>query len=570
MRTPNVLALGALAGTLLAPVAASACGGFFCNATPVDQQAERIIFVQEDADTVTSYVEINYQGDPAAFAWVVPVPAVPELDVWFSGAFNALDLATQPIFNTPWGCFLEADADGAPGAGGNDDRGEVDVLAQERVGPFDTATIQSDDPRALIEWLRVNEYRITPAMEPFIAMYTDEGMKFLAMKLAPGEDTASIRPIKMTYTAAGPAVPLRLTAVAAQLEMGVKIWILGEGRYGPLNVPDVEIPDADLKFDMRSWQTNYLPLVARKIDDQGGRGFVTELAEPTAQYADTVRNSFIPDFAGEEAEEARDALVELLESRPYMTRFYTRLSPEEMDIDPMFGPVAGDNVDRFHDVPPPEGADECAWEFDGDGAPEACDFVACGAGGVCADVEAGVAPRGAGCGCVDGSLARAGFGPDGQLEVACADVRLNFTAPELDPGNLAFVDVCEQGEFCGQNGECVMHNGFPSCRCDAGFVAVPTLDEMGMPVPTCVAPVEPLPADAFALIELAEPNLPYPGRETPMQPDEPEVPEDNRGGGAAAPGGDLLGCRAAPGMPGELPLFWLALPLIGLALRRRG
>lgn len=92
----------------LAPATALACGGFFCNATPVDQQAERIIFVQEDSDTVTSYVEIVYQGEPDGFAWVVPVPSVPLLDVWHGGAFNALDLLTEPQFELPWACLAEA------------------------------------------------------------------------------------------------------------------------------------------------------------------------------------------------------------------------------------------------------------------------------------------------------------------------------------------------------------------------------------------------------------------------------------------------------------------------------
>lgn len=559
-RTP--LALGALAGALLAPAAASACGGFFCNTSPVDQQAERIIFVQEDADTVTSYVEINYQGDPEGFAWVVPVPSVPELDVWYGQAFDALDLATQPRFDGPWNCFLGAeDADGAGGEPAPAP-GEVDVLAQERVGPFDTATIQSRDPRALVEWLRVNDYRITPAMEPFVAMYTDEGMKFLAMKLAPGEGVESIQPIKMTYAAAGPAVPLRLTAVAAQLEMGVKIWILGESRYGPLNVPDIEIPSAELVRDPITWDVNYLPLVARKVDDMGGAGFVTELAAPAAPLAQQIRDGFVPDWAEPEVREARDALADLLSTRPYITRLYTRLSPEEMDIDPRFGPVPGGDVSNVHVLAEVEG-DECG--FDADAAPPACEFAACGAGGLCADVDvAGIGAR-TGCGCAPGTVARAGFGPDGRLEVACADVRLNFTAPDLDPGNLAFVDICAQGDFCGERGECVMHNGFPSCRCDAGLVAVPVLDAMGMPVPTCVEPTEALPADAFAVIELREPALPYPGRPEPM--DRPQEPEDNRGGGSAAP--DFSGCATVPGLPGGLPAALLALPLIGLTLRRR-
>ncbi len=562
---PSIAA--AALGALLAPAVASACGGFFCNASPVDQTAERIIFVQEDAETVTSYVEINYQGEPDGFAWVVPVPAVPELDVWHGQAFDALDMATQPVFNTPWFCGFDLDNDGAGDPSVEEQEGGVDVLARERVGPFDTATIQSEDPRALVEWLRVNDYRITPAMEPFIELYTREGMKFLAMKLAPGEDTDAIRPIKMTYAAAGPAVPLRLTAVAAQLEMGVKVWVLGEGRYGPSNVPDVEVPEADLKFDQARWQTNYLALVARKVDDAGGRGFVTEMAGPTADLARTIRDGFVPEWAGQEAVDARDALADLLDSRPYITRLYTRVSPAEMDIDPMFAPVAGGDVSRVRDVPQPEGEeDQCGgFDPDADGAAEACDFAACGAGGVCAEVDPARADNPlrvrTGCGCVEGTVARAGFAPDGTPTVACADVRLNFTAPALDPGNVPLADVCDQGDFCGENGECVMLNGFPSCRCAVGSVAVPTRDAQGMTVATCVEPVEAIHPALFARIELHEPNLPYPGRQTPVDP------EDNRGGGNAAP--EWVGCAAAPGRAPGVPLWLLALPALGLALRRR-
>ena len=70
----------ALAVGLSSPAAALACGGFFCSSTPVDQQAERILFVDEGDDTWSAYVEIQYKGESDAFAWIVPVPEVPELD----------------------------------------------------------------------------------------------------------------------------------------------------------------------------------------------------------------------------------------------------------------------------------------------------------------------------------------------------------------------------------------------------------------------------------------------------------------------------------------------------------
>ena len=42
-----------------------------------------------------------------------------------------------------------------------------------------------------------------------------------------------------------------------------------------------------------------------------------------------IRESFVPDRAGQEGLDARAALAELVASKPYITRLYTRVSPEE-------------------------------------------------------------------------------------------------------------------------------------------------------------------------------------------------------------------------------------------------
>ena len=69
-----------LLGLLVVPGVA-ACGGLFCQSTPVDQLAERIIFTVNKNDTITAYVQINYTGEAHDFSWVVPVPSVPKVDV---------------------------------------------------------------------------------------------------------------------------------------------------------------------------------------------------------------------------------------------------------------------------------------------------------------------------------------------------------------------------------------------------------------------------------------------------------------------------------------------------------
>lgn len=559
--------LGAL--TAFVPAVALACGGFFCSATPVDQSAERIVFVDEGDGVVSSYVEIMYQGAPEDFAWIVPVPAVPELDVWDGGAFNGLDLATQPRFQGNFGCLDAAAEDGQePNAGGGDRDGDggVDVLAREQVGPFDTATITSDDPRALVEWLRTNGFRILPEMEPFVALYTAERMKFVAMKLQPGEGIDAIAPIKMTYASSGMVVPLRLTAVAAQLEMGVKVWILGDKRYGPTNVPEVTVDDADLRWDDWQWQSNYVPLVARQVDAAGGHGFVVDMAVPTGPLADQVRNSFVPDRAGQAGIDSRDALATLLESKPYLTRLYTRVSPEEMDIDPLFEAIGGPDFDGVR-VIPDNGGGNCggnAEDFD------ACDFAACGAAGACA--EAGDGNRAVpGCACADGALARAAVDANapGGVSISCGDARMNFMNPDLTPSvpdPIRETNAACAGNPCGEGGECVSLNGFQSCACQPGFVAVGKL-EGGLPVATCVAPraEQANPRTDPAAIVLRQPNLPYPGRPE-AEPVVPVVP-GNGGPGMAATTGGSGGCSAA--RPGSEHAWWLGLPLLALGLRRR-
>src|SRR5512139_3495468 len=61
----------------------------------VNQRAEQIIFEVEPG-WVTAHVLIKYAGDPAKFAWIVPVPEVPELAISPLTAFGLLDRATAP------------------------------------------------------------------------------------------------------------------------------------------------------------------------------------------------------------------------------------------------------------------------------------------------------------------------------------------------------------------------------------------------------------------------------------------------------------------------------------------
>lgn len=449
-------------GTVVVPQPAEACGGLFCsgaNPIAVEQNAERILFVKEQGGRYSAYVEIKYAGDPKAFSWVVPVAETPELGVVSPSTLQVVDLLTRPTIIAPplqCGDPLRSSGGlacgGAPLSAGEADRG-VTVENLPRVGPYEPKVISSEDPTALYDWLNANGYLLTPEMRPFIEGYSKKKMKFLAMRLAPDAQVADIQPLKMTYATPCPFVPLSLTAVSAEPEMSVLVLFLGEGRMRSTNYRNLTIPAEDVRMDARR-RDNYYALVSRRIDEAGGRAFVTELAGRTSALKDpnTVFLS-TPDAAAAQ-EEART----LLAQSGYVTRLYARLSAWEMTLDPEFEASDDGDVSNVFDLSGRPALETC-----GDSPGVTCGDTYCGEGAKCGVNKDGLE----GCVCPDGFVARP------------------VTLPDLRLGSRAGV-MCQKSAFsvlmsvsllgpctslgCG-TGRCVVTNGFATCACPAGQLA---------------------------------------------------------------------------------------------------
>ncbi len=334
MRWLSVMVIGLL-GLMIVP-GVTACGGLFCQNTPVDQLAERIIFTVNKNDTITAYVQINYTGEAHDFSWVVPVPSVPKVDVAEIASFDELSNLTAPIFMPP--LMPSCAAIPVPSMSMSDSAGNggVQVLASGTAGPYAYDVVTSSEPTELIMWLRKNKYRITEEMEPLVKAYTDEGLIFLAMKLQPNEGTQAIQPVVMTYKGVHPMIPLRLTAVAANPNMNIITWILADKQAVPTNYAHPTVDNKNIRYSFGSSDgTNYLQVVDQTVDLYQGRAFITEYAGASEKLATT----------------ANDKLVkQLLADYPYVTRVFGRISPEEMTIDPTFKLEDAPDVSNVHDL----------------------------------------------------------------------------------------------------------------------------------------------------------------------------------------------------------------------------
>jgi hypothetical protein len=517
MKISSSLALGALLLVGLHAPSADACGGFFCGQSPVDQTAERILFEVGDG-SVSMTTQIAFAGDAEDFAWILPLAAVPDvasLSVVPQRALDGLDAQSGPVFLPPTdsacygGCAGCSFGPPASAVAEDADSGGVDVYVQTTVGEYQVAVVGSTDPAALITWLRDNGYRVTPPMEPYIELYTSEGLKFLALKLLPEADIKQLSAFRFTLPGDVPSIPLRMTALAAEPEMAVVVFVLADQRFEGRNWENLAIADNKIRFDRRSYygfgglQTNWSTLVAQAVDAAGGQGWVTEFAGSSEPYAELVRNQIESGFfpmPGDQA--AAQALLAAFEDHPYLTRLYTRLSAEEMTSDPIFGRSAGGDVSRQHQLQRiVDGVDQCS--ADPQLSTDPCDFATCGAGGLCRSVPVdnggGTTIDVAACACLPGATARTTFAANGSPAVVCQDGRMSFlNAGDRELDTVQFLpDTCVDFE-CGEHGRCIAMNLTPTCVCDEGYVARGALGANGARQTVCVLPPEAIPASFYS------------------------------------------------------------------------
>ena len=521
------LALSTAAALLVAdtPIA-EACG---CLSPPavtegdyaVNQSSEQIIFEVEPG-WVTAHVLIRYAGDPAQFAWIVPVPEVPELAISPVSAFGLLDKLTAPDVTvnvenicpiSEWQCEYheplscgnrgllgEASDDNAGGgAGAGADAGAsapespVTVINEQVVGDYQTVTFRASEASAAVQWLRDNGFIVNQTTSIYMETYINANMVFVAAKLIPGGGTKAIKPLKLRYRAAFPSVPLILTAVAAEPHLTVTSFIYSDKPFRPMGHPVVEINPVRIARD-GSGRINYPMALARAVDEAGGDGFAIEFRGqppisdlgnnspcctfsydncgigddnqcqcPSSEFdaADCSKNGDLPDGI--------KLLEDLALKYKAVTRITTRVSADEMNFDPQFekdfaAQLTGKMVVRGSQ-PTLTSCTSQVIDKEQYGKLEElqrCATTYCGAGGLCATTETDV-----GCLCSSGYVAQRFTDYDGQPSVTCI--------PKVPPVNLRdggyeLPNACA-GVQCG-SGACVDRNGVAVCECNEGSIAI--------------------------------------------------------------------------------------------------
>ncbi len=299
-RTLTILAAGAAALAALVARAprAEACGCFTPPdpSVPIVQAGERIAFAMEQGKVI-AHIQIQYSGAAEEFGWLLPLPTLPDpLQLGTDELFAQLISTTQPKYiprpEYVGNCPFDPNRNGGFGPASDSDSGGEDpapedtpLVLMDSVGPYDYAVLRADSKQPMLDWLAENRFFVPAGTDTVVDPYIRPNAYFLALKLRKGQETGDLQPVVVKYQSDLPMIPIVLTSVAADPNMGVMVWVLGQDRAIPRNYNHTVINDA--KIDWLNFGANYVEVITEAVDDaEGGRAFVTEYAGTSSIMVD--------------------------------------------------------------------------------------------------------------------------------------------------------------------------------------------------------------------------------------------------------------------------------------------
>jgi hypothetical protein len=267
-RAVRVVLATAIALVLLSlPRGARAFCGFYVSGAdgPLVNNATQVVLMRDGLRTVLS-MQNNYQGPPASFAMVVPVPIVLQKEnvkTLTREVFDHIDKLDSPRLVEYW----ERDpcnphqydeeisklmmVPGVAVTGGGAERERdlgVKIEAKFSVGEYDIVILSAKDSGGLETWLKQESYKIPDGSEPFLRPYVQRGSKFFVAKVDSKRVTfangmATLSPLRFHYDSPEFSLPIRLGLVNSGGAQDLIVHILAKDqRYEVANYPNVPVP----------------------------------------------------------------------------------------------------------------------------------------------------------------------------------------------------------------------------------------------------------------------------------------------------------------------------------------
>lgn len=308
-RGPIALALS-LSAALAVPLvpALGFCGFYVAQADSKLFNKSSKVVLAWDSGHVSVTMASDYEGDPKAFALVVPVPTVvkkSDIRVVDTALVDKLDAYSAPRLSEYYDqdpCaprVVMTAAIPSPPAGGMaysraptpKDRG-VTIEARYEVGVYDILILSAKESDGLTGWLKDNDYRIPAGAGAVLGSYIAQGMHFFVAKVNLDRNKLSgngfLSPLQVAYMSKKFMLPIRLGTVNASGPQDLIVFVLSrKGRVETTNYQTAKMPSGqDIPlFSQEEFGRIYKAAFDKQVADDGMTKVYMEYAWDMAGYS---------------------------------------------------------------------------------------------------------------------------------------------------------------------------------------------------------------------------------------------------------------------------------------------
>ncbi|MCK4304091.1 MAG: DUF2330 domain-containing protein [Candidatus Eisenbacteria sp.] len=200
-----------------------------------------LIFYDSARQREDLIIQAGFEGNTTDFAWVVPVPSLPDLDTADNQLFEECYSLTKPLSRkrgSMWGC--SRDSDTPTKTGGRDD---IHIYDEQLVGIYQTLTVGADDGATLADSLEAWGYlhqENRGEAEAALQFYINKSWYFVAMKVDPSSSVwnsnaggywhGGLDPIRFSFDTEQIVYPMRISALSAMDQTEVLLYVCDSHR----------------------------------------------------------------------------------------------------------------------------------------------------------------------------------------------------------------------------------------------------------------------------------------------------------------------------------------------------
>lgn len=246
---PVMFASAVLAAFILLLPSSSQADGFFVSPPEtIIYEPTQQAFIDYNSETGTEKLSIQpgFEGDAKSFAWVVPVPNLPEVALAEKRLFRDLDELTRAVHHSrdgDWDCWGSQQVYSPDMANGG-----IEIISSELVGYYQTLVLAATEAPALMEFLTSlgflhegNLEATTAAIDDYVA----RSWYFVAMQVDStalaeidpyshggyyGYYYGGLDPIQLTFSSDEIIYPMKISALSAASNSKVHLYVKTDHR----------------------------------------------------------------------------------------------------------------------------------------------------------------------------------------------------------------------------------------------------------------------------------------------------------------------------------------------------